>query len=140
MQIIEPGFVVVVVATITEGVYEGGVVGVGDGAAGGALDGESLAPRVIFVVGNVGQGFVAIAISIPAVERHNVALNVLGIDVVIPHARGSLKLEADGGIVLVIAEDQYPGWGSRGGECVTFLGQQQVAQPVINGTVAGINW
>lgn len=73
--------------------------------------------------------------AISAVDGGDVTLGVFGVEVVRP-AACAFELEAYGGVVFVVAEDQSSGGGCGGCACIPFLCQQQIVQIVENAIAA----
>ena len=113
VEVVESRLVVVVIATITNGVDDSDLGAVKDLLTVGIRHRQQLAPRVVFVVGDHRAGGVDQADDVP--------LPV--VQVIIPH---TVELEAVHGAVLVVQIGQ-------GVAICPHLAQQQTVGPVIGG-------
>ena len=132
MQIVEPCFRVVAVATVAEGVIGCHIVGgLGDAGAVGAVDACGIAPRVI----SVGGYQRTVVDAVPLVQGNDIALQVLGKIVVHPAGfAGVLDAKAYRAVVFVKGIPQGVLYCSRRGE--PPFGHRQAVYDVVQGVPA----
>ena len=133
LEVIEVGFVIIVIATVANGVDMGKVIWVGfqrQNCAGRAFDFCDLAPSVVLIAGDQG-GVIGLgrAIIVASVDRHHVTLQVFSVVVIgesdIP---GVFHAYANDRAVFIVQEFQRSDKGAI--FLVLYLCQQHGTNPI----------